>query len=95
MMKMDSTRKKRERNKGMEKERLQVMDLSGMNLDSLPKPSLDLATIYKLDLSNNNLQVSFHSFTHFFQLSKQLIVPVKSKQHHDLSLQNMMFLSSL
>jgi len=62
-MKMDSMRK-RERNKGMEKERLQVMDLSGMSLDSLPKPALDLATICKLDLSNNNLQVPFHTFQH-------------------------------
>lgn len=58
--------KKRERkNKGTEEmkkleQRLQVMDLSGMSLESLPKPSLDFATIYKLDLSNNNLQV--HDF---------------------------------
>lgn len=58
MMKMDNTMRKRERSKAMEKERLHVMDLSGMSLEFLPKPSLDLATICKLDLSNNNLQVS-------------------------------------
>lgn len=62
MMKVDM--KKRERNKGMEKERLQVMDLSGMSLESLPKPSLDLATICKLDLSNNNLQVFLHIYSY-------------------------------
>lgn len=66
--------KKRERNKGMEKERLQVMDLSGMALDSLPKPSLDLATISKLNLSNNNLQVpSLSTF------SKSLLKPNSAK----------------
>lgn len=38
-------------------EKLQVMDWSGLSLDSLPKPPLDLSIISKLDLSNNNLQV--------------------------------------
>lgn len=32
------------------------VDLSGMSLDSLPSPSLNLAAITKLDLSNNNLE---------------------------------------
>ncbi|MQL78789.1 hypothetical protein Taro_011218 [Colocasia esculenta] len=32
------------------------VDLSGMSLDSLPGPSLNLAAITKLDLSNNNLE---------------------------------------
>jgi len=50
-------RKKTERSKGTEEERLEIVDLSGMSLDSLPNPSLNLATICKLDLSNNNLQV--------------------------------------
>lgn len=36
---------------------LQIVDLSGMYLDTLPNPPLNLATICKLDLSNNNLQV--------------------------------------
>ncbi|KAF5748648.1 plant intracellular Ras-group-related LRR protein 6-like [Tripterygium wilfordii] len=40
----------------IEEEGLEIVDLSGMSLDSLPNPSLNLATICKLDLSNNNLQ---------------------------------------
>ncbi|KAF5725966.1 plant intracellular Ras-group-related LRR protein 6-like [Tripterygium wilfordii] len=40
----------------IEEDRLEIVDLSGMSLDSLPNPSLNLATICKLDLSNNNLQ---------------------------------------
>lgn len=42
-----------------EEERLEIVDLSGMSLDALPNPSLNLGTICKLDLSNNNLQVKF------------------------------------
>lgn len=33
------------------------MDLSGMALDSMPSPALNLAVVTKLDLSNNNLEV--------------------------------------
>lgn len=40
-----------------EEERLEIVDLSGMSLDALPNPSLNLGTICKLDLANNNLQV--------------------------------------
>lgn len=40
-----------------ETERLEIVNLSGMSLDSLPNPSLNLASICKLDLSNNNIQV--------------------------------------
>ncbi|KAE8665564.1 hypothetical protein F3Y22_tig00112542pilonHSYRG00003 [Hibiscus syriacus] len=39
-----------------EEERLDIVDLSGLSMDSLPKPSLNLTTICKLNLSNNNLQ---------------------------------------
>lgn len=65
ILRMDLMKKRERKNKGTEEmkkleQRLQVMDLSGMSLESLPKPSLDFATIYKLDLSNNNLQV--HDF---------------------------------
>lgn len=42
-----------------EEERLEVVNLSGMALESLPNPSLNLAQICKLDLSNNHLQVYF------------------------------------
>ncbi|KAH6762469.1 hypothetical protein C2S52_019902 [Perilla frutescens var. hirtella] len=37
--------------------KLEIVDLSGMSLDSLPNPPLNLAAICKLDLSNNNLQI--------------------------------------
>ncbi|KAK7411960.1 hypothetical protein VNO78_03405 [Psophocarpus tetragonolobus] len=77
MMKMDSMRK-RERNKSVDKERLQVMDLSGMSLDFLPKPSLDLATICKLDLSNNNLQEIPESLT--ARLLNVIVLDVRSNQ---------------
>lgn len=39
------------------KEKLQLVDLSGMSLESLPNPSLNLALICKLNISNNHLQV--------------------------------------
>ena len=52
-------KKKMERNKSIEEERLEIVDLSGMSLDSLPTPSLNLGSISKLDLSNNNIQVNF------------------------------------
>lgn len=38
-------------------DKMEIVDLSGMSMDSLPNPSLNLATISKLDFSNNNLQV--------------------------------------
>uniref|UniRef100_A0A2P2Q2Q4 Leucine-rich repeat-containing protein n=1 Tax=Rhizophora mucronata TaxID=61149 RepID=A0A2P2Q2Q4_RHIMU len=45
------------RRKGAEEEeRLEIVDLSSMSLESLPNPFPNLATICKLDLSNNNLQ---------------------------------------
>ena len=51
-------RKRMEKQKSIEEdERLETVDLSGMSLDSLPNPSLNLGTICKLDLSSNNLQV--------------------------------------
>ncbi|KAL2340488.1 hypothetical protein Fmac_008428 [Flemingia macrophylla] len=75
-IKMDT--RKREKNKAMEKERLQVMDLSGMSLDSLPKPSVDLATICKLDLSDNNLQDIPESLT--ARLLNLEVLDVRSNQ---------------
>ncbi|KAK2449410.1 plant intracellular Ras-group-related LRR protein [Trifolium repens] len=55
-VKIDMT-KKRERKKVTEEgAKRHVVDLSGMSLESLPKSSLHLAIITKLDLSNNNLQ---------------------------------------
>lgn len=53
VMKMDS----RKRERSIEEQRLEMVDLSGMSLETLPNPSLNLAAICKLDLSNNNIQV--------------------------------------
>ncbi|XP_022753450.1 plant intracellular Ras-group-related LRR protein 6-like [Durio zibethinus] len=47
----------------MEEDKVEIVDLSGMSLDSLPIPSINLATICKLDLSNNNLQSMPESLT--------------------------------
>ncbi|KAK6941319.1 Leucine-rich repeat [Dillenia turbinata] len=52
-----------DRNRAIEEERLEIVDLSGMSLESLPNTSLNLATICKLDLSNNNLQMIPESLT--------------------------------
>ena len=68
-LRVDLRKRERERERETEKEReksiveetLQIVDLSGMSLDTLPKPSLNLATICKLDLSNNNLQVYIYN----------------------------------
>ncbi|KAK8486163.1 hypothetical protein V6N11_019986 [Hibiscus sabdariffa] len=46
-----------------EDQRLDIVDLSGMSLDSLPKPCLNLTAICKLNLSNNNLQSIPESLT--------------------------------
>lgn len=43
--------------KDKEKEMAKKLDLSGMSLDSLPNPSINLGLITKVDLSNNNLGV--------------------------------------
>lgn len=53
-----------------EAESLEVVDLSGMSLDSLPIPSINLGIIYKLDLSNNNLQVRIYTYTYIYLLIK-------------------------
>lgn len=59
MRKKTTSSTERSNCKGIEEERLEIVDLSGMSLESLPNPSLNLATICKLDLSNNNLQVTY------------------------------------
>ncbi|XXG51515.1 hypothetical protein AAC387_Pa03g0061 [Persea americana] len=52
---MMSEEVKMEKRKPMEEEKLETVDLSGLSLDSLPDPSINVASIFKLDLSNNNL----------------------------------------
>ncbi|TKY54510.1 Plant intracellular Ras-group-related LRR protein 6 [Spatholobus suberectus] len=81
VIKMDM-RKKTERSKGIEEERLEIVDLSGMSLDSLPNPSLNLATICKLDLSNNNLQNIPESLT--ARLLNMVVLDVHSNQLRSL-----------
>lgn len=50
--------KKRVRSqKSDEGKKTQELDLSGMSLESLPNPSINLSFIIKLDLSNNDLEV--------------------------------------
>ncbi|OAY85758.1 plant intracellular Ras-group-related LRR protein 1 [Ananas comosus] len=49
--------------KDKEKEMAKKLDLSGMSLDSLPNPSINLGLITKVDLSNNNLESIPESLT--------------------------------
>ncbi|KAG6427360.1 hypothetical protein SASPL_111602 [Salvia splendens] len=58
--------------------KLEIVDLSGMSLDSLPNPPLNLATICKLDLSNNNLQNIPESLT--ARLLNVIVLDVHSNQ---------------
>ncbi|WCJ42327.1 plant intracellular ras group-related LRR 6 [Euphorbia peplus] len=57
---------------------LEIIDLSSMSLDSLPNPSLNLALICKLDLSNNNLQSIPESLT--ARLLNVVVLDVHSNQ---------------
>lgn len=58
-----------------EARRLEIVDMSGMGLDSLPNPSpLNIGSIGKLDLSSNNLQVNIlllllYSYIQYITLS--------------------------
>ncbi|URD73811.1 hypothetical protein MUK42_08863 [Musa troglodytarum] len=58
--------------------KLQELDLSGMSLDSLPNPSINLGAITKLDLSNNNLQCIPESLT--ARLLNLVVLDVHSNQ---------------
>ncbi|XP_044472380.1 plant intracellular Ras-group-related LRR protein 6 [Mangifera indica] len=62
-MRVEARKTTTERRKSIEEERLEIIDLSGLSLDSLPNPSFNLATICKLDLANNNLQKIPESLT--------------------------------
>lgn len=50
---------KMERRRSIEEEKQEIIDLSGLSLDCLPNPSINVGLICKLDLSNNNLEVLF------------------------------------
>ncbi|PIN16582.1 Ras suppressor protein (contains leucine-rich repeats) [Handroanthus impetiginosus] len=58
--------------------KLEIVDLSGMSLDALPNPPVNLANICKLDLSNNNLQSIPESLT--ARLLNVIILDVRSNQ---------------
>lgn len=50
---------KLEKKRSIEEEKQEIIDLSGLSLDCLPNPSINVGLICKLDLSNNNLEVLF------------------------------------
>ncbi|KAL5549484.1 hypothetical protein UlMin_004715 [Ulmus minor] len=66
------------RSNSTEEERLDVVDLSGLSLESLPNPTLNLGSICKLDLSNNNLQNIPESLT--ARLLNVVVLDVHSNQ---------------
>ncbi|XP_030456394.1 plant intracellular Ras-group-related LRR protein 6-like [Syzygium oleosum] len=61
-----------------EDEKLEVVDLSGLSMESLPNPTLTLALICKLDISNNNLQTIPESLT--ARLLNVVVLDVHSNQ---------------
>lgn len=72
MMKVDFVKPKRKhfgRNNSQKEREIvmhEVLDLSKMCLDALPLSSnINLGIIYKLDISNNNLQVPFFILCNF------------------------------
>ncbi|KAK9697200.1 hypothetical protein RND81_08G020900 [Saponaria officinalis] len=57
---------------------LEIIDLRGMSLGSIPNPNINLASISKLDLSNNDLQIIPESLT--ARLLNVIILDVHSNQ---------------
>ncbi|KAM0943283.1 putative leucine-rich repeat domain superfamily [Dioscorea sansibarensis] len=76
-MKMERRRNRREGKENEEKGEMKV-DLSGMSLSSFPSTCLNLASITKLDLSNNNLQSIPESLT--ARLLNIIVLDVHSNQ---------------
>ncbi|PON86382.1 LRR domain containing protein [Trema orientale] len=68
--------------KSIEEERLEIVDLSGLSLESLPNPTLNLGIICKLDLSNNNLQIIPESL--IARLLNVVVLDVHSNQFRTL-----------
>nr|CAD1832005.1 unnamed protein product [Ananas comosus var. bracteatus] len=62
----------------LKKEMAHNLDLSGMSLDSLPNPPINLSIITKLDLSNNNLESIPESLT--ARLLNVAVLDVRSNQ---------------
>jgi len=70
--------KKTTSDRAVKDNKLQIVNLSGMSLSTLSTPSLNLATITKLDLSNNNLEVIPESFT--ARMLNLVVLDVESNQ---------------
>ncbi|GFS43753.1 plant intracellular ras group-related LRR 6 [Actinidia rufa] len=80
-VRMDMKKLRRSRSMGIKEadQRLEIVDMSGMSLDSLPNPSLiHIGTICKLDLSTNNLQIIPESVT--ARLLNLIVFDVHSNQ---------------
>lgn len=52
------------------------LDMSGMSLDSIPNPIINLSLVTKLDLSNNNLEV-ISLITYNYPLFQKICMPKK------------------
>ncbi|KAL2481809.1 Plant intracellular Ras-group-related LRR protein 6 [Abeliophyllum distichum] len=79
-VRMDVKKRSQDRRRTVsnEEQKLEIVDLSGMSLESLPNPLLNLGTICKLDLSNNNLQIIPESLT--ARLLNVIVLNVHSNQ---------------
>ncbi|KAJ8641104.1 hypothetical protein MRB53_017798 [Persea americana] len=69
---------KMEKRRSIEEEKQEIIDLSGLSLDCLPNPSINVGLICKLDLSNNNLESIPESLT--ARLLNVVILDVHSNQ---------------
>ncbi|KAF4392818.1 hypothetical protein F8388_010841 [Cannabis sativa] len=77
-----SNMKKEEKKTSIEEERFEIVDFSGLSLETLPSPSLNLGIVSKLDLSNNNLQIIPESL--IARLLNVVILDVHSNQLRSL-----------
>ncbi|XP_024027842.1 plant intracellular Ras-group-related LRR protein 6-like, partial [Morus notabilis] len=74
--------KRKSKDDNQDHERLEIVDLSGMSLESLPNTPLNLGIICKLDLSNNNLQIIPESL--IARLLNVVVLDVHSNQLRSL-----------
>ncbi|KAG6736831.1 hypothetical protein POTOM_060271 [Populus tomentosa] len=79
MSRVDRRKVMGERRKAIEEEEV---DLSGMSLETIPNPSLNLAAICKLNLSNNDLQMIPESLT--ARMLNLVVLDVHSNQLRSL-----------
>lgn len=67
-----------DKRRSIEEEKQEIVDLSGLSLDSLPNPTINVSYICKLDLSNNNLEIIPESLT--ARLLNVVLLDVHSNQ---------------